>query len=169
MGLNELYVGVPEMFTFGLLMQKLITNCVDLWNCTSYNPSQPINNNWPAQLISWVPINCVPDVIIHDDVIKWQHFLRYWPFVWGIRRAPVNSPHKGQWRGVFFYLRLNKRLSKQSWGWWFETLSRPLWCHCNVFGPLTCRSVYIPSFCFSFFYFIIENREKVTKYYFPFY
>ena len=27
----------------------------------------------------------------------------------------------------FFYLRLNKRLSKQSWGWWFETLSRPLW------------------------------------------
>ena len=23
---------------------------------------------------------------------------------------------------VFFDLRLNKRLSKQSWGWWFETL-----------------------------------------------
>ena len=33
--------------------------------------------------------------------------------------------------GVFFDLRLNKRLSKQSWGWWFETLSRPLWRHCN--------------------------------------
>ena len=32
---------------------------------------------------------------------------------------------------VFFDLRLNKRLSKQSWGWWFETLSRPLWHHCN--------------------------------------
>ena len=30
---------------------------------------------------------------------------------------------------VFFDLRLNKRLSKQSWGWWFETLSRPLWRH----------------------------------------
>ena len=28
---------------------------------------------------------------------------------------------------VFFDLRLNKRLSKQSWGWWFETLSHPLW------------------------------------------
>ena len=28
---------------------------------------------------------------------------------------------------VFFDLRLNKRLSKQSWGWWFETLSRPVW------------------------------------------
>ena len=32
---------------------------------------------------------------------------------------------------VFFDLRLNKRLSKQSWDWWFETLSRPLWRHCN--------------------------------------
>ena len=32
---------------------------------------------------------------------------------------------------VFFDLRLNKRLSKQSWGWWFETPSRPLWRHCN--------------------------------------
>ena len=33
---------------------------------------------------------------------------------------------------VFYDLRLNKRLSKQSWGWWFETLSRPLWRHRNV-------------------------------------
>ena len=34
---------------------------------------------------------------------------------------------------VFFDLRLNQRLSKQSWGYWFETLSRPLWRHCNAF------------------------------------
>ena len=32
----------------------------------------------------------------HDDVIKWKHFLRYWPFVRGIHRSPVNSSHKGQ-------------------------------------------------------------------------
>ena len=32
---------------------------------------------------------------------------------------------------VFFDLRLNNRLSKQSWGYWFETPSRPLWPHCN--------------------------------------
>ena len=32
---------------------------------------------------------------------------------------------------VFFDLCLNKRLSKQSWGWWFETLSHPLWRHRN--------------------------------------
>ena len=35
----------------------------------------------------------------HDDVIKWEHFPRYLPFVQGIHRSPVNSPHKGQWRG----------------------------------------------------------------------
>ena len=33
---------------------------------------------------------------------------------------------------VFFDLRLNKRLSKHSWGWWFETLSWSLWRHHNV-------------------------------------
>ena len=32
---------------------------------------------------------------------------------------------------VFFDLRLNKRLSKQLQGWWFKTLPRLLWRHCN--------------------------------------
>ena len=35
----------------------------------------------------------------HDDVIKWKHFPRYWPFVRGIHRFP----HKGQWRGVLMF------------------------------------------------------------------
>ena len=35
---------------------------------------------------------------------------------------------------VFFDLRLNKRLSKQWRGWWFEAPSRPLWRHCNGDG-----------------------------------
>ena len=33
---------------------------------------------------------------------------------------------------VFFDLHRNKRLGKQSWGWWFETLTRPLWRHGNA-------------------------------------
>ena len=33
---------------------------------------------------------------------------------------------------VFFDLRQNKRLSKQSWGWWFETPSHPFWRHHNA-------------------------------------
>ena len=39
----------------------------------------------------------------HDDVIKWKHFPCYWPFVRGIHRPPVNSPHKGQWRGALIF------------------------------------------------------------------
>ena len=40
---------------------------------------------------------------LYDDVIKWNHFPRYWPFVRGIHRSPVNSPHKGQWRGALTF------------------------------------------------------------------
>ena len=39
----------------------------------------------------------------HDDVIKWKHFPRYWPFVRGIHRWPVNYPHKGQLRGALMF------------------------------------------------------------------
>ena len=40
---------------------------------------------------------------IHDDVIKWKHFPRYWPFVRVIHRSPVNSQHKRQWRGALMF------------------------------------------------------------------
>ena len=71
--------------------------------------------------------------LTHDDVIKWEHFPRYWPFVRGIHRCPVNSPHKGQYRRalMFFDMRLNKLLGKQSRRRWFETPSRSLWRHCK--------------------------------------
>ena len=70
----------------------------------------------------------------HDDVIKWKHSSRYWPFVRGIHLSPVNSPHKMPMTrsfDVFYYMFLNKWLSKQSKRRWFETLSRPSWRHCN--------------------------------------
>ena len=39
--------------------------------------------------------------VMHDDIIKWKHFLRYWPFTMGIHRSPVDSSHKSQWPGAF--------------------------------------------------------------------
>ena len=78
--------------------------------------------------------------VAHDDVIKWKHFPRNWPFVRGIHRSPVNGlpAQRPMTRSfnVFFDLRLNKRVSKQSWGWWFETLPCPLWRHCNELGGI---------------------------------
>ena len=99
-----------------------------------------INNhdNWRPIAASSCSYSCNSwYLLFHDDVIKWKRFPRYWPFVRGIHRSPVNSPHKGQWRRALIFSldqRPNKRLSKQSWGWWFETPSRPLWRHCNVFS-----------------------------------
>ena len=40
---------------------------------------------------------------LHDDVIKWKHFPRYWSFVRKIHRFSVNSPHKAQWRGALMF------------------------------------------------------------------
>ena len=49
----------------------------------------------------------------HDDVIKWKHVPRYWSYVWGIHRSPVNSPHKGQWRGALMFSLICTRIN----GW----------------------------------------------------
>ena len=68
--------------------------------------------NWPwfneAALykdvtIDWY-VSCVLHLVHqHDDVIKWKQFPRCWPFVREIHRSPVNSPHKGQWRGALMF------------------------------------------------------------------
>ena len=47
---------------------------------------------------------------VHDDVIKW-HFPRYWPFVRGIHRSPMNSSHKGQWRGALMFSLICDRIN----------------------------------------------------------
>ena len=66
-----------------------------------YNPQKtPHNSSWWASYgLSFVRLFKK----INDDVIKWKQFPRYWPFVWGIHRSPVNSPHKGQWRGALMF------------------------------------------------------------------
>ena len=47
---------------------------------------------------------------------------------------PAQRPVTTRSSDVFFDLHLNKRLSKQLWGWRFETPLRSLWCHRNVNG-----------------------------------
>ena len=66
-----------------------------------------------VQLICRVHPRTVPLKWRHDDVIKWIHFPRYWPFVRGIHRSPVNSPHKGQWRGALIFTLICARIN----GW----------------------------------------------------
>ena len=51
------------------------------------------------------------NAVSHDDVIKWKHFPRYWPFVRGIHRSLVNSSHKGQWRRAFMFTLICARIN----------------------------------------------------------
>ena len=55
--------------------------------------------------------SCNDDLFIDHDVIKWKHFPRYWPFVRGIHRSPVNSLHKGQWRGALMFSLICARIN----------------------------------------------------------
>ena len=73
------------------------------------------------------------------DIPWWRHQIETFSVLLAIcvRNFPVPGEFPAQ-RPVprsfdaLFDLLLNQRLSKQSWGWWFETLSRKLWRHCNA-------------------------------------
>ena len=74
------YISLPNFILFGPLTNGFILQCT---------------NNIENDLI-WF-------LLTHDDVIKWKHFPRHWPFVRGIHRSLVNSSHKGQWRGALMF------------------------------------------------------------------
>ena len=87
-------------------------------------------------------------IIMHAFESRWRHQMEPFSALVALcaenSPVPVNSPHKGQRRGALMFsfdLHLNKRLSKQPWGWWFETPSLSLWRHCNVLCPLQWRHV----------------------------
>ena len=68
-------------------------------------------------------------VVLHDDVIKWKHFPRYWPFVRRIHRSPVNSSHNGQWRGALMLSLICAWIN----GWVNNLKADDLWrAHFNV-------------------------------------
>ena len=81
-----------------------------------------------------ISVICISGVV-HYDVIKWKHFPRYWPFVRGIQPVTGEFPLKGQWQGALVFsmiCALNKRLSKQSWGWWFPLFRTGSDCVANA-------------------------------------
>ena len=85
-------------------------NCEDVIKWRGYQKSSSHNDchipqyAWGSRI--FVFCSCIQHVsFAHYDVSKWKNFPRYWPFVRGIHRSPVDSPHKGQWRGaLMFYL-----------------------------------------------------------------
>ena len=90
-------------------------------------------NGWWFEM-SW----CSWDLMGWRHCTWWRHQME--PFSALLAICAGNSPVPGKFPAqrpvtrsfdVLFDLRPNKRLSKQWWGWWFETPPSPLWCHCN--------------------------------------
>ena len=125
------------------IFNTLINQHGNVWVCTAQaiqcNPAytfQRHRNNDPKVCCPTREYNVdsiTTSTQYHDDVIKWKHFPRYWPFVRGIHRSPVNSPHKGQWRGAlmfsFICARINSRVNNGEAG----DLRRHR-AHCDVIG-----------------------------------
>ena len=101
-----------------------------------------IHRYWLSAFDCLVPCYCLDP--------WWRHQMKIFSAILAIcagipRPLCGNSPVPGEFHAqrpvtrsfdVFFYLRLNKRLSKQSRGWWFETPSRSLWRHRNANAQL---------------------------------
>ena len=95
--------------------------------CTFYNSSVHWTGTCSEAIWNWS---------LH---IWWRHQMETFSALLAI--CAVNSPVTGEFPAqssvtrnfdISFDLHLNKRLSKQSWGWWLETPSPSLWPHRNV-------------------------------------
>ena len=84
----------------------------------------------PRILIQYVP----------SIMAWWRHQMETFSALLAIcaGNSPVTQRPVTRSFDVFFDLYLNTLLSKQWWGWWFETPSRPLWRHCNGYGDVAC-------------------------------
>ena len=106
---------------------------------------------WDAMALMWEGTfttfeiqTWLPDFVMGINTFRiscWRHQMKTFSALLAL--CVGNSPVTGEFPsqrpvtrgfGVFFDLRLNKWLCKQSWGWWFVTPSRPLWRHCDVIG-----------------------------------
>ena len=124
-------------------MKNTSTSCLSMFWSLFIDIVMIISFVWTVRVL--LPIQRTWDEIYCDCDTWWRHQMETFSALLAI--CAGNSPIPGECPAqrpvtrsfdVCFDLRLNKRFSKQSWGWWFETLFRPLWRHSNVFVKLLC-------------------------------
>ena len=98
----------------------------------------------------------------------WRHQMETFSALLAI--CAGNSPVPGEFLAqrpvtrsfdVYFDLRPNKRLSKQWWGWWFETQSWPLWRHSNGCKYQTSPVIWPIDACTSLTSLLIEHTDML--------
>ena len=101
-----------------------VTSWWSIWNrqycdrCAKYLNTTSLSGPWPHEIFWWDGLSHIETTsgfegyifhftpVVHWHCARWRHqieALRYWPFVRGIHRSPVNFPHKGQWRGALMF------------------------------------------------------------------
>ena len=95
-----------EKFASNIMLEKMLLFTIQdaYWNHHIWGKCNSMQYNCSG--IFKIAHICMWDWCIayrRDDVIKWKHFPRNWPFVRGIHRSPVNSPYKGQWRRALIF------------------------------------------------------------------
>ena len=112
------------------------TNEVNSWVMFTYADKYYPIFGWPCENVT---------DILRKNALQHRRYGSWWRYQMEIFSALLaicagNSPVSGEFPtqrpvtgrfDVFFDLHPNKRLSKQWWGWWFETISCPLWRHHN--------------------------------------
>ena len=88
---NIVYL-LNSAFLFKMCLPVLAGSTPALYECVLYTQQALLP---PDGEIPYEVLKGFQAVHRHDDVTKWKHFPRYWPFVRGIHRSPVNCPHKG--------------------------------------------------------------------------
>ena len=134
-----------------------------------------------ARQVTWVQQGCLFTLIAnvwHLELFTWlRHQMETFSALLAIcaGNSPVTSGFPAQ-RPVtrsfefFFELRPNKRLSKQSLGWWFETPTRSLWLwrHRNVllnWCQYKCSTDIILKCMVSFILIINSSSDLISKWY----
>ena len=114
-----------------------IATCLDICRHSNGKRQVPYMYQSEFESLSWI---CAPrEKCRHSDISWWRHQMQTFSAL--LAFCAGNSPVTDEFPSqrpmtrsfdVFFDLRMNKSLGKQSWGWWFETPFRSLWRHFNV-------------------------------------
>ena len=97
-GLNP---NIPHVISLWVFMVRKKTWTNSVYTCCTTRSKHTLPEDYWAQSLY---TSCNIFLGFHGDVTKWKHFPRYWPFVRGIHRSSLNSPHKGLWRGALMFL-----------------------------------------------------------------
>ena len=141
------------------------------WPFVKGKRTWPVDSQLKGPVKMWIAFLC------HDDIMKTSSngniFRVTGPLCGeftGHRWIPAQRPVTRNF-DVFFYLNkrsqrlwaMNKRLSKQSWDWWFETPPCPLWRHSNIMLKNSVRDLIDYFICQYLFRTIVLYMSQVCN------